>query len=64
MGHDDIRTTQIYFRLADAERIKLAKKREKIKEYPKKEIEKIYCKSCGKEIATDSTFCKYCGVEQ
>lgn len=31
MGHADIRTTQIYFALADAERIKLVKKREEKK---------------------------------
>ena len=24
----------------------------------------MYCKNCGKEIAEDSKFCKYCGVEQ
>ncbi len=67
MGHEDIRTTQIYFRLAEAERIKLAKRRNinnHTKETEKKQEMTAFCKGCGKSIDQDSKFCRYCGIKQ
>ena len=67
MGHEDIRTTQIYFRLAEAERIKLAKKRKEINNSIQSEQQKnksMFCRACGKGVDFDSRFCRYCGVKQ
>lgn len=67
MGHESIRDTQIYFRLAEAERIKLNKRRNENTNINKKEEQQnksIFCKACGKNIDSDSKFCRYCGEKQ
>ena len=67
MGHEDIRTTQIYFRLAETERNTLAQRRRNavpsdLGAGPSRPS--IYCKACGKGIALDSVYCRHCGQKQ
>ena len=60
MGHENVNTTQIYFSLAEGERIKLANRR-RVRD---QESELKYCKECGKKIPKDSNFCSFCGGKQ
>lgn len=67
MGHEDIRTTQIYFRLAEAERIKLAKRRktENFNTAENSNSSKTkFCFKCGVSLPVNASFCVSCGVKQ
>ncbi|GEM_PF-1745251 len=66
MGHDDINTTAGYFALAEAERIKMAKKREeKIQPVLNREDFKTkFCVFCGGSLPYDALFCSGCGKKQ
>lgn len=69
MGHINVNTTQIYFRLADRERKFLSHHKGKQINNEKIEEESIhaeafFCKACGKRLDKDSVFCRYCGIKQ
>lgn len=66
MGHEDINTTAGYFALAEAERIKMAKKRILEAESPvKKEGNKTrFCVFCGNTLPREAVFCSECGRKQ
>lgn len=66
MGHDDINTTAGYFALAEAERIKMAKKREdKNQLIPfRDDIKAKFCVFCGDSLPREALFCSGCGKKQ